>query len=245
MCLKLLYTLKKGKLYLIPVNITDELFIAQLPDFNFKIVGQLNYFIVENAKEARANLKKYNYPNLQSAQLFELNKHTESFQIKDFLKPLLDGNDIGLMSDAGCPGIADPGSEVIQLAHQFNIDVIPLVGPSSILLSIMASGFNGQNFSFVGYLPLEKEPRLKRLKELESISKKINQAIYFIETPYRNEALFEAILKSLYNGTYLFIGLNIGSKDAFIKSKSVTEWKNMPKIPFEKKPCIFGIYAKN
>jgi len=243
--LKLLQTLKKGKLYLIPVNIVNESLNLHLPEFNFSIVQNLTYFIVENAKEARANLKKYNYPNLQNAQLFELNKHTDNKDIKDFLNPLFNGQDIGLVSDAGCPGVADPGSEVIKLAHQLNIEIIPLVGPSSILLSVMSSGFNGQNFSFVGYLPVEKDQRIKRLKEIESQSKKNKQAIYFIETPYRNEALFDTMLKSLHSQTFLFVGLNVGAADSLIRSKTLFDWKNSPNMSFDKKPCVFGIYVAN
>ncbi|MCA6436826.1 MAG: SAM-dependent methyltransferase [Bacteroidetes bacterium] len=237
--------MKKGKLYLIPVNIVNESSNLHLPDFNFNVVQRLTYFIVENAKEARANLKKYDYENLQSAQLFELNKHTINHEIRNFLNPLFDGNDIGLMSDAGCPGVADPGSEVIKLAHQLNIEIIPLVGPSSILLSVMSSGFNGQNFSFTGYLPVEKDQRIKKLKEIESLSKKNKQAIYFIETPYRNEALFETMIKCLHSQTLLFVGINLGAKDNLIRSKTVFDWKNQANMSFDKKPCVFGIYVAN
>lgn len=236
-------TLKKGKLYLIPVNIVNQSSNLHLPDFNFTVVQLLTYFIVENAKEARANLKRYNYANIQEAQLFELNKHTANHEIKDFLNPLFTGNDIGLMSDAGCPGVADPGSEIIKLAHQLSIEIIPLVGPSSILLSVMSSGFTGQNFSFIGYLPVEKDLRIKKLKEIESQSKKYTQAVYFIETPYRNESLYETILKTLHSQSFLFIGLNVGSADSIIRSKRVFEWKNSTNISFEKKPCVFGIFA--
>lgn len=230
---------------MIPVNIVNESSNLHLPDFNFNVVQKLTYFIVENAKEARANLKKYDYENLQSAQLFELNKHTINYEIRNFLNPLFDGNDIGLMSDAGCPGVADPGSEVIKLAHQLNIEIIPLVGPSSILLSVMSSGFNGQNFSFIGYLPVEKDQRIKKLKEIESLSKKNKQAIYFIETPYRNEALFETMIKCLHSQTLLFVGINLGAKDNLIRSKTVFDWKNQANMSFDKKPCVFGIYVAN
>lgn len=230
---------------MIPVNIVNESSNLHLPDFNFNVVQKLTYFIVENAKEARANLKKYDYENLQSAQLFELNKHTINYEIRNFLNPLFDGNDIGLMSDAGCPGVADPGSEVIKLAHQLNIEIIPLVGPSSILLSVMSSGFNGQNFSFIGYLPVEKDQRIKKLKEIESLSKKNKQAIYFIETPYRNEALFETMIKCLHSQTLLFVGINLGAKDNLIRSKTVFDWKNQANISFDKKPCVLGIYVAN
>lgn len=230
---------------MIPVNIVNESLNLHLPDYNFKVVQSLTYFIVENAKEARANLKKYNYENLQNAQLFELNKHTLNQEVRSFLNPLFEGIDVGLMSDAGCPGVADPGSEAIKLAHQLDIEVIPLVGPSSILLSVMSSGFNGQNFLFVGYLPVEKDQKIKKLKEIENQSKKNNQAIYFIETPYRNEAIFETILKNLHSQTLLFVGLNVGSAESLIKSKTVFDWKNSADVNFDKKPCVFGIYVTN
>jgi 16S rRNA (cytidine1402-2'-O)-methyltransferase len=134
---------------------------------------------------------------------------------------------------------------VIKLAHQLNIEIIPLVGPSSILLSVMSSGFNGQNFSFTGYLPVEKDQRIKKLKEIESLSKKNKQAIYFIETPYRNEALFETMIKCLHSQTLLFVGINLGAKDNLIRSKTVFDWKNQANISFDKKPCVFGIYVAN
>ncbi|MCA0431535.1 MAG: SAM-dependent methyltransferase [Bacteroidetes bacterium] len=237
--------MNKGKLYLIPVNIIESQNNIHLPDYNFTIVQQLIYFIVENAKEARAHLKKYNYPNIQNAQLFELNKHTDVNELKTFLKPILEGNNLGLLSDAGCPGVADPGSEIIKLAHKNNVEVIPLVGPSSILLSIMASGFNGQNFMFVGYLPVNKDEKNKKIKELENNSKRNSIAVYFIETPYRNETMFENLLQTLNPSTNLFVGLNIGASNCFIKSKTISEWKTHSKINFNKQPCVFGFFATN
>ncbi len=237
--------MSKKKLYLIPVNIIDTQNNIHLPEYNFTIVQQLNYFIVENAKEARSHLKKYNYNNIQTAQLFELNKHTNWLELKNSLKPLFDENSIGLLSDAGCPGVADPGSEVIKYAHKNNIEVIPLVGPSSILLSIMASGFNGQNFSFVGYLPVTKDEKIKKIKEIENNSKKNNAAIYFIETPYRNESVFENLLQTLHPTTNLFIGLNIGASNGFTKSNTIAEWKKHAKINFNKQPCVFGVFAES
>jgi 16S rRNA (cytidine1402-2'-O)-methyltransferase len=237
--------LNKGKLYLIPVNIIDTQNNIHLPDYNFTIVQQLIYFIVENAKEARAHLKKYNYPNIQNAQLFELNKHTNTSELKIFLKPILEGNNLGLLSDAGCPGVADPGSEVIKAAHKNNIEVVPLVGPSSILLSIMASGFNGQNFMFVGYLPVNKDEKIKKIKELEFNSKKNNTSVFFIETPYRNETMFENLLQILNSTTNLFVGLNIGASNSFIKSNTIADWKKQTKINFNKQPCVFGLYVSS
>ncbi len=150
---------------------------------------------------------------------------------------------MGLMSDAGCPGIADPGAEVVQLAHHKGIQVIPLVGPSSIVLSIMASGFNGQNFAFVGYLPIEKPQKMKRIKELEQLSVKTHQAQFFIETPYRNEHLFDALLETLSPQTRLFIGKDITAPNQLLISKTVAEWKKSQKPALHKVPVVYGIYT--
>jgi 16S rRNA (cytidine1402-2'-O)-methyltransferase len=147
-----------------------------------------------------------------------------------------------LMSDAGCPGIADPGAEVVKLAHQKNIEVIALTGPSSIVLSIMASGFNGQNFAFVGYLPIDKPARLKRIKELEMFAVKHKQAQFFIETPYRNDQLLEALLNSLSPETLVFIGKDLTGPKQFMKAKTVFEWKTSAKPDINKVPVVFGIY---
>ena len=146
------------------------------------------------------------------------------------------------MSDAGCPAIADPGAEVVKLAHQKNITVVPLVGPSSIVLSIMASGFTGQNFAFVGYLPIEKEAKLKRLKELEQLVLKTNQAQFFIETPYRNVHFFEMLLHSLSPQTMLFMGVNITSPNQLLITKTIADWRKTPTPDLNKIPAVFGIY---
>jgi 16S rRNA (cytidine1402-2'-O)-methyltransferase len=173
-----------------------------------------------------------------------INQHVDLDELNSFLTPLLQGQDMGLMSDAGCPGIADPGAEIISLAHKKGIKVVPLVGPSSIVLSIMASGFNGQNFAFNGYLPIEKIARSKRSKELEQISLKYNQAQFFIETPYRNGNLFEDLLKTLNGSTLLLVATSITLSDESISVKPVSVWKKTQTPDFQKKPTVFGIYAK-
>lgn len=231
-----------GKLFLIPVPIAEENGKSNLPAFNSEVVKSLKHFIVEDPKTARRFLKYYGYSPIDAAELLLLNEHTQQDQISKLLAPLTGGENVGLMSDAGCPGIADPGADVVKLAHEKGIEVVPLVGPSSIVLSIMASGFNGQNFAFVGYLPIDKSQKIKRIKELEQLAIKGNQAQFFIETPYRNEQLLETLLSALSPSIHLFIGKDITSEQQFLKTKSVGEWKKSPKPPIQKVPVVFGIY---
>jgi len=233
---------QQGKLYLLPVPITEENGHRFIPTYNSGIIKGLKKFIVEDAKTARRFLKGFEYPSIQDAELLLLNEHTKNGDLSSLLTPLLNGEDVGLMSDAGCPGIADPGAEVVKLAHQKGVHVIPLVGPSSIVLSIMASGFNGQNFAFVGYLPIDKIQKTRRLRELEQIALKQKQAQFFIETPYRNEQMLENLLESLSPQTFLFIGKDISSPNQYLVSKTVAEWKKGPKLAMHKVPVVYGIY---
>lgn len=232
----------KGSLYLIPVPISDEDEGNYLPAYNAELVRTLHTFIAEDAKTARRFLKLCNYPKLGEAEILLLNEHTNTGDLSHFIKPLLTANNVGLMSDAGCPGIADPGAEIVKLAHKNNIAVVPLVGPSSIVLSIMASGFNGQNFAFVGYLPIEKPLRIKRIKELEQLAFKHHQAQFFIETPYRNDQLFEQLLAVLPAQASLFVGTNITGPHQFLASKTIVDWKRTQKPQLNKLPTVFGIY---
>jgi 16S rRNA (cytidine1402-2'-O)-methyltransferase len=231
-----------GKLFLLPVPIAEGSDSNFIPAYNFEIVKQLTHFIAEDAKTARRFLKYFGYPNIPTAEIAELNEHTKQVSITELIQPLLKGQNVGLMSDAGCPGIADPGAEVVKLAHQYNIEVVPLVGPSSIVLSIMASGFTGQNFAFVGYLPIEKDKKIKRLKELEQLVYKNQQAQFFIETPYRNLALIETLLSALSPQTLLFIGVNITSPNQLFISKTIADWKKSKLPEINKIPVVFGIY---
>lgn len=231
-----------GTLYLLPVPISETDLSLVTPNYNSELVNSLTCFIAEDAKNARRFLKQCGYNDISKADISELNEHTKSGNFSELLQPLLNGNNIGLLSDAGCPGIADPGAEVVRLAHQKKIKVKPLIGPSSIVLSIMASGFNGQNFAFVGYLPIEKSPRNKRIKELESLALKSNQAQFFIETPYRNNQLFDDLIQTLQPDTLLFVGINLTSVTEKLQSKSVKLWKQEPKPDFHKIPAVFGIY---
>jgi len=231
-----------GTLYLLPVGLGECNLEDVLPKRNFDLVKTLTYFIAENAKEARAFLKQCAYPEISRAQLSLINQHVKTEELISFLEPLLQGNNMGLMSDAGCPGIADPGAEIIKLAHKKGIKVVPLVGPSSIVLSIMASGFNGQNFAFNGYLPIDKVERAKRIKELENICVKFKQAQFFIETPYRNGNVFEDLLKTLQPATHLLVATNITLSDECIQVKPISAWKKSTAPEFFKKPTVFGIY---
>lgn len=231
-----------GTLYLLPVGLGECNLEDVLPKRNLDLVKTLTYFIAENAKEARAFLKQCAYPEISRAQLSLINQHVKADELNSFLAPLLQGHDMGLMSDAGCPGIADPGAEIIQLAHKKGIKVVPLVGPSSIVLSIMASGFNGQNFAFNGYLPIDKNDRAKRIKELEQLSLKYKQAQFFIETPYRNGTMFEDLLKTLQPNALLLVATHITLGDESILVKPVSAWKKGIAPEFYKKPTVFGIY---
>ena len=231
-----------GKLFLLPVPIAEGNDSNFIPAYNFEIVKQLTHFIAEDAKTARRFLKYFGYPNIPTAEIAELNEHTKQVSITELIQPLLKGQNVGLMSDAGCPGIADPGAEVVKLAHQYNIEVVPLIGPSSIVLSIMASGFTGQNFAFVGYLPIEKDKKIKRLKELEQLVYKNQQAQFFIETPYRNLALIETLLSTLSPQTLLFMGVSITSSNQLFISKPIADWKKSKLPEINKIPVVFGIY---
>lgn len=232
-----------GTLYLFPVPLGVCNIESILPKHNIDLIKTIKHFIAENAKECRAFLKQCNYPNISIAELSLINQHTKADELTSFLKPLLHGENMGLMSDAGCPGIADPGAEIIKLAHHKGIKVVPLVGPSSIVLSIMASGFNGQNFAFVGYLPIDKNEKAKRIKDLEQLSIKQKQAQFFIETPYRNIPVFEDLLKTLLPTTLLLVATNISLTNENIQVKPISVWKKNPPPDFNKQPTVFGIYS--
>lgn len=232
-----------GTLYLLPVGLGDCNLDDVLPKRNLDLIKTLTYFIAENAKDGRAFLKQCSYPEISRAELSLINQHVKLDELNSFLSPLLDGHNMGLMSDAGCPGIADPGAEIISLAHKKGIKVVPLVGPSSIVLSIMASGFNGQNFAFNGYLPINSIERCKRIKELEQLSLRYKQAQFFIETPYRNGSVFEDLLKALNTTTQLLVATNITLGDECILVKPVSVWKKKETPDFYKKPTVFGIYS--
>ena len=212
------------------------------PEFNDSIINSIDYFVVENIKVSAAFIKK-TYPQKEiNYDNFELLNENDPIETSKHLSPCIDGKNIGLLSDAGCPNIADPGSKLILHAHENNIKVIPLVGPSSIFLAMMGSGLNGNNFSFNGYLPIDENERSRKIKKLEIISLKNNQSQIFIETPYRNQKLLNEFLKVLNNNTYLCIAKNIGSNNEYIKTKKIHEWKKL-KFTIDKEPAIFVFHS--
>ena len=228
----------KGILYLIPTTLgtieTDHVIPSRVKD----IIASLEFFIVENEKSARHFLKSLDAGVIQSnLKIDVLDKHDQE-DISGLLKPLTEGNNMGLLSEAGCPGVADPGAEIVKAAHEKNIQVVPLTGPSSVLLALMASGMNGQSFCFNGYLPKEKEQRKLKLKELESRSFKKNQTEIFIETPYRNMQMMEDISSVCEPSTLLCVATDITLKSEMIFTRRVSEWKkNVPDI--NKRPTVF------
>lgn len=237
--------MSKGKLYMIPTTLGDSDVEKILPRSVKETIHQLDEFIVENSKTARAFLKLMEIPTPQSQlKLHILNKHTEPQDLHSFLNACRQGKNIGLISEAGCPGVADPGAEIANIAHNEDIQIIPLVGPSSILLSIMASGMNGQSFAFNGYLPIDKLDVKKKLKDLERISRSHNQTQMFIETPYRNNKLIDTLHQSLQSNTKLCIACDISLNTEYIKTKTIGEWKKTAKPDLHKRPCIFLIHAQ-
>jgi 16S rRNA (cytidine1402-2'-O)-methyltransferase len=231
-----------GILFLIPSVIAENSIDAAIPSANIEILNSLDEFIVEEERTARRFLKSSGYSkSLDDIKLHKLNEHTDSMDIPSFLQPLMNGKNMGLISEAGCPCIADPGSEMVMLCHNYGITVKPLTGPSSILLALMASGMNGQNFAFSGYLPVEKNARIKKIKELEIKAGKEKQSQIFMEAPYRNQQLFADIIKSCSPSTLLCIASEIMSDREYIKTMPVKEWKNnLPEL--HKKTVIFILY---
>lgn len=228
-----------GKLFLIPSLLGETDPLNVIPAQVREIAISLEDFIVENEKSARHYLKKLGIQKpFDTIRLYPLNEHTDPAQVSDYLKPLFEGRNMGIISEAGCPGVADPGSEVVKLAHRKNIQVIPLVGPSSILLALMASGMNGQSFAFAGYLPRERAERIKRIKEIEKDSQARKQTQIFIEAPYRNNHLLEDLLLHCDNQTLLCMAVDITASSELIKTKTIGEWKKSPP-EINKRPAIF------
>ena len=234
--------MKTPTLYLIPVTMGDTPIDKVLPKYNTEIINSLSFFVVENIRSARRFLKKCNPEiDIDALTFYELNKRTLSKDIANFLNPIRTGESIGVISEAGCPAIADPGADVVAIAQKENYKVVPLVGPSSILMSLMASGFNGQSFAFHGYLPIETNERIRELKELENKVYRDNQTQIFIETPYRNNKMAEDILENCKPQTKLCIAMNITCDNETIITKKVGAWRG--KLPdMHKQPCVFLIY---
>lgn len=229
-------------LYLIPVTLGDTTIESVLPSYNKEIILGIRHFIVEDVRSARRFLKKVEREiDIDTLTFYTLNKHTSPEDISGYLKPLADGASMGVISEAGCPAIADPGADVVAIAQRKNLKVVPLVGPSSIILSVMASGFNGQSFAFHGYLPIDASERTNAIKKLEGRIYSENQTQLFIETPYRNNKLAEELIRTCRPSTKLCIASDITCEDEYIHTRPVKDWAG--KVPdLSKKPTIFLIY---
>ena len=230
-------------LYLIPTPIADTPPELALPAGTFAVLQRLDTFVVENAKTARAVLKLVQYPRpIQSVQMLTLSEHTRSEDMQALLAPLLAGNDVGLMSEAGCPGVADPGAALVRLAHQHGIRVVPLVGPSALILALMGSGMNGQRFAFHGYLPANAGERLDAIKKLDAQSQRMDETELFIETPYRNAALFQALVNACRDTTLLCIASGLMEADAELHTTTIAAWRQRG-WDAPKRPTVFLLFA--
>jgi len=230
-----------GKMYIIPSPISDSDIKDVLPLKVIETIHSLDTFFVENIRTSRRFLSRTGVKNIQDIHFEVLDKNTDQQKIENFIQTVRNGKDVGIMSEAGCPGIADPGSQINKLAHKYNIDIIPLTGPSSIFLALMASGFNGQYFQFHGYLPIEKKERQKRILQLEKLVYSNDQTQIFMETPYRNQQILNTLVTLLKPDTHLCIACDITSSKEYIRTKSIKAWrKNIPDI--HKKPTIFLLY---
>ncbi len=233
---------EKGKLYLIPTTLGDNEPLLVLPLSVKKVIEELDYFIVENQKTARKFIKKITPKKSQPSLILKsIDKYADSLEVSTYLDVCENGVSVGLLSEAGVPAIADPGSELVKLAHQKNIKVIPLVGPSSIILAMMASGMNGQSFTFNGYLPIDTSERKRMIKQLEKLSFDKNQSQIFIETPYRNEKMFAELKASLLPKTDLCIATDITLETEYIRTLSIEKWKK-EHPDLHKRPTIFIIH---
>ena len=232
----------RGKLYLIPTTLGDTEPLEVMPISVKKVIEHIDFFIVENEKSARRFIKRITPTKSQpSLDLLLLDKYSNDIEIQHYLDVCENGTSIGLLSDAGVPAVADPGASVVKLAHEKGIQVVPLVGPSSILMAMMASGMNGQSFAFNGYLPIDKSDRKKAIKDLEKLSRDKNQSQIFIETPYRNEKMLDDLRAILSPDTHVCVACDITLPSEYIKTYTVKEWKNV-KTDLHKRPAIFIIH---
>lgn len=233
----------KGKLIMIPNLLCDGIVSDVIPDGVLEAVKKIRHFIVEDVRTARRYLKKIDKSvDIDSLTFYLLNKHTEKTEIRSYLKPAIEGHDVGVISEAGVPGVADPGAEIVAIGHELDIKVVPLTGPSSIIMALMASGLNGQNFLFHGYLPFKSNDRAQAVRKLEEQSRRQKQTQVFIETPFRNEQMLKDILRTCNPTVRLCIACNITAENEFIKTKTIAQWqKNIPDI--QKKPAVFLLLA--
>jgi 16S rRNA (cytidine1402-2'-O)-methyltransferase len=230
-----------GKLYLLPAPLHENA-LHTIPPYVVQIMHRLDYFIAERAKTTRHFLKATQPPRpLQTLTVYELSKHTDKSEWQTYLQAAETGHDIGLLSEAGVPGVADPGAEIVHLAHQKGIEVVPLVGPSSILLALMASGMNGQQFCFQGYLSAKKPQLVQDLKRLEQLAQRYQQTQIFIETPYRNNALLETAFQTLSPNIFFCVACDLTAPTEFIATKTIRVWQQMERPDLDKRPAIFLI----
>ena len=236
-------TENKGRLFLIPSPLGENDPMEVIPLPVLKSLEGFKTFVVEEVRTARRYLSKAGLKGkIGELEFHELNEHTEPAVIEGYLKLFDDGNDVALISEAGLPAVADPGAQLVALAHKKGIEVIPAVGPSSLMMSLMASGLNGQSFAFCGYIPAKTDERRSRLRTLEKVSGQLRQTQIIIETPYRNDSLFADILSVCAASTRVCVAANITMPDAYIKTKKVSEWKKEGLV-IGKRPCVFLILA--
>lgn len=232
----------QAALYLIPVTLGDTAIDRVLPNFNREVIAGISHFVVENIRSARRFLRRSN-PDIviDNLTFYTLDEHTRIEEISSFLAPLRQGEPVGIISEAGCPAIADPGADLVAIAQREGLPVVPLVGPSSILMSLMASGFNGQSFAFNGYLPVEPAERTRRIKQLEQRAYTEDQTQIFIETPYRNHKMIEELVRTCRPTTRLCIACDISCEGEEIHTRTMAQWKKAS-YEFQKRPAIFLIY---
>jgi len=233
----------KGKLYLIPSPLGMNPIEEVIPSSILEKIKDLKYFVVEEIKTTRRFLSRAGLKgHIEELHFFELNEHTPIGKADEYIKLLIEGHDVGVISEAGLPAVADPGAALVAAAHRNDIEVIPMVGPSSLMLALMSSGMNGQRFAFLGYLPIKTEARRSRLKQIESRSRTEKESQIFIETPYRNDSMLKDILSVCNASTRICIAADITLPESYIKTKTVAEWKKT-KIVIGKRPCVFILLA--
>lgn len=233
----------KGTLYLIPSALGESPSPADFPENNLRIMEKLHHFVVEDVRTARRFLKKI-LPSIKIDDLaFQiLDEHTKPEEVAVLLDPVLEGENLGILSEAGLPCVADPGALLVSYAHENGVKVVPLTGPSSIFLALMASGFNGQNFAFSGYLPIDKNERITKIRELEGSVYHRDQTQVFIETPYRNQQMMESLVETCHSQTRICIAVNLTMPDEMILTRTVEQWKRMKWPEIQKKPAVFLLY---
>lgn len=236
--------MKKGTLVLLPVALGPSATELTHPPHVLTRLSQIECFVVERAKTARAEIKRLGHPAaIQSLKIEEIPERIDARALDDLLAPALEGKDIGLMSEAGCPAVADPGALVVRRAHELGIRVEPMVGPSSLLLALMASGLNGQSFAFHGYLPVHANERTQKIRQLEIESSKVQRTQLFIETPYRNSAMFDGLLQTCSPSTLLCVARALTTSEEWVCTRSIASWKKSPKPELDRLPSIFLILA--